>query len=116
MLSTIVLTLAALTLRCQQAYAIGTNDQVNAHIDYGSFQNPSSNVRPRFRYWVPDASVNLTQVADDIREAGKIGVGGVELLGYYFYGDVQLFPGNYDSIQSDWTVNYFGSPAWSTVL
>ena len=106
------LALMALMLQCQHACA-GTNDQVNADINYGTFQNPAAIVRPRFRYWPPDASVNLTQVADDIREAGRVGVGGVELLGYYFYGDVQFFPGNYDQLQSDWTVNYFGSPAWS---
>ena len=113
MLSTVTLALAALVLQCQPACATGTNDQVNSNINYGTFQKPSNNVRPRFRYWVPDASVNVTQVAEDIREAGRVGVGGVELLGYYNYGNVQLFPGNYDSLQSDWTVNYFGSPAWS---
>jgi hypothetical protein len=116
MLSTVALALAALALHYRPACATGTDDQVNANIDYGTFQNPSNNVRPRFRYWLPDASVNATQVAEDVREAGRVGVGGVELLGYYNYGNVELFPGNYDALQSDWTVNYFGSPAWSKAL
>lgn len=105
--------LVAVTIQANFTTAFGTNDQVNANIDYGTFQNPSAHVRPRFRYWPNDASVNLTQVQDDIKEAGRVGAGGVELLGYYFYGNTQLFPGNYDRLQSDWTIYGFGSPAWS---
>lgn len=67
-------------------YSTGINDQVNRGFDYGTFENPSSNVRPRFRYWVPDASINLTHLAFDIADAGSRGVGGVEILGYYLYG------------------------------
>lgn len=63
-----------------------TDALVNAAIDAGTFQNPSVNVRPRFRYWVPDASVNHTSLADDIKEAGRVGAGGVEVLGFYQYG------------------------------
>ena len=67
-------------------YSTGINDQFNPGFDYGTFANPSSNVRPRFRYWVPDASINLTHLAFDIADAGSRGVGGVEILGYYLYG------------------------------
>jgi hypothetical protein len=116
MVCIIALFLAVLTFQSQLTDAVGLNGQVGANIDYGTFQTPSANVRPRFRYWLPDASVNSSQVADDIRDAGRVGAGGVELLGYYLYGDVQIFPGNYDLLQSDWTVNYFGSPAWSEIL
>ena len=108
--------LAALTLQSQLPYAVGTNGQVNANVEYGTFQAPSANVRPRFRYWLPDASVNSSQVADDIRDAGRVGAGGVELMGYNLYGNVQIIPGNHPLLQSDWTINYFGSPAWSEVL
>ncbi|KAE9371636.1 hypothetical protein N431DRAFT_545837 [Stipitochalara longipes BDJ] len=112
----LALFLTALTLQFQLIYPVGTNDQDgNANVHYGTFQAPSANVRPRFRYWLPDASVNQSQVADDIRDAGKVGSGGIELLGYYLYGNVQIFPGNYDLLQSDWTVNYFGSPAWKNL-
>jgi hypothetical protein len=116
MVCSMALFLAALTLQFQLTYAVGMNDQVNANVNYGTFQAPSANLRPRFRYWLPDASVNSSQVADDIRDVGRVGAGGVELLGYYLYGDVQIFPGNYALLQSDWTFNYFGSPAWSEVL
>jgi hypothetical protein len=113
----VALFLAALTLHSRRTYDVGTSEEAgNAGIHYGTFQAPSARVRPRFRYWLPDASVNASQVADDIREAGRVGSGGVELLGYYLYGNVQIFPGNYDLLQSDWTVNYFGSPAWSERL
>lgn len=99
----LLLTLALFVLRLD---ATSTNDQVGAEIDYGTFEHPSANVRPRFRYWAPDASVNLSQVADDIREAGRVGAGGVEFLGYYLYGDSSLVP-------VDWTIYGWGSPAWS---
>ena len=64
-----------------------TDDQVNADIDYGTFEDPSHYVRPRFRYWIPDASVNLNVVADDFAKAKAVGMGGLELLGYYLYGN-----------------------------
>jgi hypothetical protein len=113
MICSVALLIAALLLQSQHIYATGTNNQVNADIDYGTFQDPSAIVRPKFRYWPNDASVNLTQVQDDVREAGRVGAGGIELLGYYFYGDLQLFPGNYYHLESDWTIYGFGSPAWS---
>jgi hypothetical protein len=115
MVSSKVLSVVALAsaLQFHLAFAIGTNDQVNSNINYGTFANPSAYVRPRFRYWPPDASVNLTQVAEDIKQAGRVGAGGVELLGYYLYGNQQLFPGVYDLAGSDWTVYHFGSLAWS---
>jgi hypothetical protein len=116
MVCSVALFLTTLTLQSQLTYAVGSNEQVNANADYGTFQAPSANVRPRFRYWLPDASVNSSQVADDIRDVGRVGAGGVELLGYYLYGNVQIFPGNFCLLQSDWTVNYFGSPAWSVIL
>ena len=79
-----------LTLACSiptvLSSAFGINDQVNPNVDYGTFASPSVNVRPRFRYWVPDASINLSQIAFDIADAGSKGVGGVEVLGYYLYG------------------------------
>ena len=116
-LCSIALFLAAFTLRFQGTYDVETLEpKRNASISSGTFKDPSANVRPRFRYWLPDASVNSSQVADDIRAAGKVGAGGVELLGYYLYGNVQIFPGNYDLLQSDWTVYYFGSPAWSEIV
>lgn len=92
--------------------AIGTDDQVNANIDYGTFQNPSSQVRPKFRYWVPDASVDPQGIANDIAAAGQAGAGGVELLGYYFYGELPNDQ-RYSPVLVDWTKYGWGTPAWS---
>jgi hypothetical protein len=84
------------------------DDQVEAAILAGSFANPSANVRPRFRYWLPDASANLTRVALDIADAKQAGAGGVEVLGYYLYDSS---PGNI--VPTDWTTYGWGTPAWS---
>lgn len=116
MVCSIALFLPVLIFQSQLAFAVGLNGQVNANVNCGTFQAPSANVRPRFRYWLPDASVSSSQVADDIRDVGRVGAGGIELLGYYLYGNIQMFPGNHCLLQSDWTVNYFGSPAWSEIL
>ena len=86
-----------------------TDDQQGASINAGTFQNPSSAVRPRFRYWVPDASVDLTAVGEDIAGAASAGAGGVEVLGYYLYGGSQ--PGDYAPV--DWSKYGWGTPAWS---
>jgi hypothetical protein len=71
-----------------QAPAIGTDDSVNAPIDYGPFRNPSAAVRPKWRYWIPDASVNLSGTAYDIAQMAQKGSGGFELLGYGIRGIV----------------------------
>lgn len=92
----------------QTVTSLNTNDQVGADIDYGSFQNPSNRVRPRFRYWVPDASVDLDTVKSDIIAASSVGAGGVELLGYYFYGAAIA-----GDIPVDWTLYGWGTAAWS---
>lgn len=94
-------------------HAIGTDDQVEADIDYGTFQNPSSNVRPRFRYWVNDASHNLSYVAEDVKALARAGAGGLELLGYYLYGDTGNWGASSDAvIESDWTIYGFGGTPW----
>ncbi|GLB02333.1 hypothetical protein AtubIFM57258_003678 [Aspergillus tubingensis] len=104
-------------LIAQAVWSVGTNDQVEPDFDYGSFQNPSSNVRPRFRYWVNDASVNLSVVAEDVKVMGEAGAGGLELLGYYLYGDSPNNGGLWQCpLQSDWTTFGFGSPAWKDLV
>ncbi|PYH34346.1 uncharacterized protein BO87DRAFT_308478 [Aspergillus neoniger CBS 115656] len=100
----------------QAVWTIGTNDQVEPDIDYGTFQDPSSNVRPRFRYWVNDASLNLNVVAEDVKAMGESGAGGLELLGYYLYGDTLNYGAQMQCpLQSDWTTFGFGSPAWKSL-
>lgn len=77
--------------------------------DHGSFENPSSQVRPRFRYWLPDASVDADTVAENIRSAGAIGAGGVEFLPFYNYGSSS--PSN-----DDWLTYGFGTPAFNNIF
>jgi len=86
------------------------NDQVNANVDYGTFCNPSSYVRPKFRYWLPDASVDEATVSADIESSTSIGAGGVEFLGFYNYGgELGITPPG-----ADWTVYGFGTPAFQS--
>ena len=80
--------------------ATGTNDQVESNIDFGTFLNPSANLRPRFRYWIPDGSVDPQQVAEDVADVGRAGGGGVEVLGFFEYGGIGIYG---KLIPTDWT-------------
>lgn len=91
-----------------------TDDQVNADIDYGSFANPSAYVRPFFRYWVPDASVALDTIAQDFAIVKEVGMGGMELLGFYQYGGTQSTAQSY--FPTDWTVYGWGLEAWKRLM
>ncbi|KAJ5909561.1 secreted protein [Penicillium tannophilum] len=105
------------TLAVPGVLSTGTNDQVDPNLDYGTFQDPSSAVRPRFRYWVNDASMNLSVLAEDVRSIGKAGAGGIELLGYYLYGDSSAYGGgNSAPLQTDWTVYGFGGAPWKEMV
>lgn len=87
-----------------------TDDQVQAAVDAGTFQNPSVNVRPRFRYWLPDASADLATVVDDIKEIARVGASGFELIGMYLYGGPPAGFGTYAPV--DWSVYGWGTDAW----
>ncbi|KAJ8098505.1 hypothetical protein POJ06DRAFT_136574 [Lipomyces tetrasporus] len=87
-----------------------TDDQVEAPILSGTFQNPSVNVRPRFRYWLPDASINTTFLSDDIAQLAQRGAGGVEFLNYFDYGGLVAPP------STDWNIYGYGTPAYREVL
>jgi hypothetical protein len=91
-----------------------TDSLVNAAIDNGTFHNPSVNVRPRFRYWIPDASVDHAALASDVKEAKRVGGGGIEVLGYYLYGATPQGEGDY--APDDWTVYGWGLKAWNRVF
>lgn len=99
-------------LFAQSAIGLNTNNQVAASIDYGSFSNPSAQVRPRFRYWIPDASVNLDVVADDFAKVKNVGMGGLELLGYYLYGNYPSIVAEGGPVPVDWTKYGWGTEAW----
>ncbi|KAF7548818.1 hypothetical protein G7Z17_g6810 [Cylindrodendrum hubeiense] len=74
--------------------------------DHGTFSHPASRVRPRFRYWLPDASVDADVVIKDIESAASIGAGGVEFLPFFEYGGQigRKPPG------ADWSAYGFGTP------
>lgn len=95
--------------------AYNTNDQINPDIPYGSFENPSVHVRPRFRYWIPDASVNFTEVRNDFSLIKQAGMGGMELLGYYLYGNYPNGVAEGGPAPVDWTTYGWGSEPWKTL-
>ncbi|KAL1892393.1 hypothetical protein Sste5346_007131 [Sporothrix stenoceras] len=76
-----------------------------------AFLNPPVSYRPRLRYWIPDAHVDLDQIYNDIAQAGARGAAGVEVLGFYLYG---ASPGAY--VPTDWNAFGWGTPAWKQVL
>jgi len=80
--------------------------------DLGNFERPSAAFRPRFRYWLPDASVDGDVVKADIVAAASIGAGGVEFLPYYNYG------GGYGGPPAgvNWSTYGFGTPPYLNVF
>lgn len=90
-----------------------SNPSTSAHIDKGTFENPSVHVRPKFRYWLPDASVDIDVVASDVKAAKDVGMGGLELLGYYLYGGPPSNgAGRGLAAPVDWATYGFGTQAW----
>jgi hypothetical protein len=82
------------------------NDHLTTSLDAGSFQKPSALSRPRFRYWIPDPSVEEAIVKDDINSAAAVGAGGVEYLPFYNAGGV--LGGAPQG--ANWTKYGFGTP------
>ena len=80
--------------------------------DYGTFLDPANNARMKFRYWLPDASVDIATVQSDIEAAGAIGAGSVELLPLYNYGGSLAGP----PVGADWAKYGFGTPAFNEVF
>ncbi|CEJ56712.1 hypothetical protein PMG11_02911 [Penicillium brasilianum] len=91
-----------------QSVRADTNDQTSAKVDRGTFDNPAARLRPRFRYWLPDAGVDVQTVQENIKAAGAIGAGGVEFLPFYNYGG-QLSP---EPTGANWTKDGFGTPTF----
>ncbi|KAF2258204.1 hypothetical protein CC78DRAFT_479443 [Lojkania enalia] len=74
------------------------------------FRDPAPEYRPKFRYWLPDASISADTVANDIREAKAAGAGGLEILPFYLYGFA-----NSPSLP-DWSQYGFGTPAFVSLF
>jgi hypothetical protein len=77
-------------------------------------QRPHS--QPSHRYWVPDASVDLADVENDFELIAQAGLGGMELLGYYLYGNYPSVVQEGGPVPVDWTEYGWGSEAWSSLL
>lgn len=86
------------------------DEPIRAHRDLGTFEEPSRYVRPKFRYWVPDASVDFSDIANDLESVKRAGAGGVESLGYYYYGATTS--SSQVIVPSDWTLYGWGTEAW----
>ena len=106
--------LVALCLSGGQAY--NTDDQVGQPFPYGSFDDPAAHLRPRFRYWIPDASINFTVVTDDFVKVKDAGLGGLELLGYYLYGNYPEIISEGGPTPTDWTKYGWGTDAWKELF
>ncbi|KAF7898807.1 hypothetical protein EAE99_012363 [Botrytis elliptica] len=89
------------TIAAHPAIDRQSNDENNR----GTFQNPANHVRPKFRYWLPDASIDPAGIAADIKDIGSIGAGGIELCNFYLYG------GQIGKPTSDWSTYGFGNAA-----
>ncbi|KLU82943.1 hypothetical protein MAPG_02010 [Magnaporthiopsis poae ATCC 64411] len=50
------------------------------------FEAPSAEHRPKFRYWLPDAAVDRSVLANDVRALKQVGAGGLEFVPFYNYG------------------------------
>ncbi|OJJ40082.1 hypothetical protein ASPWEDRAFT_191821 [Aspergillus wentii DTO 134E9] len=84
----------------------------SASTDFGTFQNTSNHVRPKFRYWLPDPSVDTATVQDDIKRAATIGAGGIEFLPLYNYGgDMVSEPKG-----ADWATYGFGTKPFNDMF
>ncbi|EMD67440.1 hypothetical protein COCSADRAFT_157824 [Bipolaris sorokiniana ND90Pr] len=72
------------------------------------FSNPPNQYRPKFRYWLPDASVTHDSVQNDVRQIAAVGGGGLEFLPFYNYG---LGPA-----LTDWSIYGFGTDAFNKLF
>ena len=97
-------------------YALAYASQAIAAVDDGTyladFQDPPAVSRPKFRYWLPDPSVDVGTVLDDIRAAGSVGAGGIEFVPFYNYGgELDKYP-----IGADWSKYNFGTPGFKNMF
>ncbi|ROW04985.1 hypothetical protein VPNG_06978 [Cytospora leucostoma] len=86
------------------------------------FSSPGNAYRPKFRYWLPDASVSPDIVAKDISSLATIGAGGLEFLPFYLYGLVYADIGaasaapNSVAPPTDWSIYGFGDEAFKLLF
>ncbi|RFC70905.1 glycosyl hydrolase [Streptomyces sp. AcE210] len=69
-------------------------------------RDPAAAVRPKFRWWWPDALVDTGEIAREIREIAATGFGGVEIAAVTHSMDEQL-----DTVRYGW-----GTAAWRAAV
>lgn len=75
------------------------------------FKDPANDYRPKFRYWLPDASVPAESVVRDVKAISAVGAGGLEFLPFYGYGTIAP-----ESIPTDWHTYGFGTEAFKELF
>jgi hypothetical protein len=108
--------LAILCLACQRPLLVDAAGNGTGEKSLGTFENPSVHVRPKFRYWIPDASVSHSGIARDVQAAGEAGAGGLECLGFYLYGGSPANGGARVAAPVSWATYGFGTNEWSRFL
>ncbi|OTA92609.1 hypothetical protein M434DRAFT_74272 [Hypoxylon sp. CO27-5] len=73
---------------------------------FDDFVSPGVEYRPKFRYWLPDASVDVDAVVRDIGEIAAVGAGGLEFLPYYQFGPQP----------TNWSEYGFGTDAYRAIF
>ncbi|KAH6716535.1 hypothetical protein BKA61DRAFT_717923 [Leptodontidium sp. MPI-SDFR-AT-0119] len=79
---------------------------------FQNFGSPAAKYRPKFRYWLPDASISPDVLSQDIASMAEVGAGGLEFLPFYLYGNVVgggLPP-------ADWNTYGFGTLAFRDIF
>ncbi|KAM5353547.1 hypothetical protein ACJ41O_000197 [Fusarium nematophilum] len=76
------------------------------------FESPTAHHRPLFRYWLPDASVDIDNVVGDVYALKEVGAGGFQFLPFYNYG----FGDPSSPPTSAWDEYGFGTPAFKRVF
>ncbi|WP_394436012.1 glycosyl hydrolase [Streptomyces sp. SGAir0957] len=71
-----------------------------------NLSRPASAVRPKFRWWWPDALVDTGEIAREIRQIAAAGFGGVEIAAVTHSMDTQL-----DTVRHGW-----GTEAWRSAV
>ncbi|KAI0840100.1 hypothetical protein F5Y06DRAFT_263644 [Hypoxylon sp. FL0890] len=73
---------------------------------FDGFASPGLEYRPKFRYWLPDASADVDAVVRDVGDIAAIGAGGLEFLPYYQIGPQP----------TNWSEYGFGTEAYRVIF
>jgi len=109
----VILSLSILSLAYIRSLLTNAVGNETGEKSLGTFEDPPVHARPKFRYWIPDASANHSVVARDVQAAGEAGAGGLECLGFYLYGGPPANGGAGVAAPVSWAKYGFGTDEWS---